>query len=153
MRAPTPFARILRDTLKLITLYSLCICCTYSKPTTWIWTHKQNDEANKTNKERNACELYRKFIHLIVPTPYLWTIACLKTTRCSNCYVHLKQTCVENWGIPFTTHSDIPSLLIHLCWHKQPQGTWDMYSYTHQFFTPTIDRCICVCIYIYIYIY
>jgi hypothetical protein len=31
--------------------------------------------------------LYRKFIHLIVPTPYLWTIACLKTTHCSNCYI------------------------------------------------------------------
>lgn len=87
MRTPTPFARILRDTLKLITLHSLCICSTYSKPTTWIWTHKQNDGANKTNKERNACELYRKFIHLIVPTPYLWTIACLKTTHCSNCYI------------------------------------------------------------------
>ena len=72
MRTPTPFARILRDTLKLIILHSLCIYCTYSKPTTRIWIHKQNDGANKTDIERNAYELYRKFIHLIVPTPYLF---------------------------------------------------------------------------------
>jgi len=65
MRIQTPFARILRDTLKLIILYSLCVCCTYSKPTR-IWIHKQNDGANKTNIERNAYESYR--IHTYIHT-------------------------------------------------------------------------------------
>jgi hypothetical protein len=79
-----------------------------------------------------------------------WTVACLKTTHCSNCCI------IFNWSrrvlITEGLHS-LPAMLIHPWWRKQPQGTWDMYSYTCHFFIPTVDRFMCVCVYIYIYKY